>query len=108
MQPFVMLKSPLFAPPSTTEEIWSGTPPALLTVTFCAAEEVPCVMTAKERLVEEKDTAGVVDEPAVAMPPIGTDCGEFEASSVIERVADRWPAARSEKVTVIAQPALAA
>src|SRR5580658_2789751 len=103
-----MLKSALFVPPRTTEEIWSVPPPLLVTVTVCAAVDVPCVMTAKERFVDEKDTAGAVDGAAVAMPLTGMDCGEFEASSVIEITAERWPAARGVKVTVIVQPALAA
>ena len=108
MQPFVRVKSPLFAPPRTTEEIWSGPPPELVTVTFCAVLDVPCVMAAKERLVDDKETAGVVDGAAVAMPLTWMDCGEFEASSVIERIADRWPAARGVKDRVITHPALAA
>jgi len=108
VQPFVMLKSPLFAPPRTIEEIWSVPPPVLVTVTFCAAADVPCVMAAKERLVDEKETAGVVDGAAVAVPLTWMDCGEFVASSEIEMIAERWPAARGVKVRVIMQPALAA
>jgi len=103
-----MLKSPLFVPPRATDEICNGPPPELVTVMFCAAEDVPCVMTAKERLVEDRDTAGVVDGAGVAMPVIWMDCGEFEASSVIEIIAERWPAARGVKVMVIMQLALAA
>jgi hypothetical protein len=67
VQPFVILKLPLFAPPRTTEDIWSVPPPVLVTVTFCTAVVVPCVMAAKERLVDEKETAGVVDGAAVGV-----------------------------------------
>ena len=102
------MKSPLFAPPSTTEEIWSGPPPEFVTVTFCPVLVVPWVIAAKERLVDDKETAGVVEVVEVAMPLTWMDCGEFEASSVIEMMADRWPAARGVKVTVIMQLALAA
>ena len=77
MQPFVRMKSPLFAPPRTTEEMWSGTPPELVTVTFWVGEDVPCVRAAKERLVDEKDTAGVVDGAGVATPLTWMDCGEL-------------------------------
>jgi len=108
VQPFVRMKSPLFVPPRTTEEIWSGAPPEFVTVTFCPAVDVPCVTAAKERLVDDKETAGVVDGADVAMPLTWMDCGEFGASSVIEMIAERWPAARGVKVIVIVQPALAA
>src|SRR5271168_2689636 len=102
------MKSPLFAPPRTTEEMWSGPPPELVTVTFCAAEDVPCVRAAKERLVDERDTAGVVDGAGVAVPLTWIDCGEFWESSVIVMIAERWPAARGAKVRVIMQPVFAA
>jgi len=88
--------------------MWSGPPPELVTVTFCAVLDVPCVMAAKERLVDDKETAGVVDGAAVAMPLTWMVCGEFVASSVIVTIADRWPAARGVKVSVITQLAFAA
>src|SRR5690242_10864122 len=103
-----MLNSPLFAPPRTTEEMCSEDPPELVTVTVCGPAIVPCVTTPNDRFVDEREAAGLVGGAAVADPLTWIDWGEFWASSEIERIAERCPAASGVNVSVIIQEALAA
>src|SRR5271170_5204344 len=103
-----MVKSPLFGPPTATEEMWSVAAPELVTVTVFGPVVVPCVIAPKETLVVDRETAGVVDGAEVAFPLTGIICGEFGASSVMVMIAERWPAATGVNVNVSEQPALAA
>ena len=104
VQPFVRLKSLGFAPPRATEEMCNGAPPELDTVTFCCALIAPCVTAPNTRFVEERETTGFVGGTAVAVPLTWMACGEFWASSDIEMIAERCPAARGVNVMLIVQP----
>ena len=66
------------------------------------------MITPNETFVGEREAAGFVGGTAVAVPLTWMDCGEFWASSEIERSAERWPAARGVKVRVIVQVAFGA
>jgi hypothetical protein len=103
-----MLKSPLFAPPKATEEMWSVAPPELVTVTFLGPVVVPCVIAPKETLVVDRETPGFVDGAEVAVPLTWIICGELGASSEMVMITERWPAATGVNVRVSVQPVFAA
>ncbi len=106
VQLLVKLNSEEFGPPRETEETWSGAVPELVTVSVCAAPDVPCVMVGNEGEAGEKVTIG----PAAAAPePVrATVCGLPGASSVRVTVAERTPEASGEKVTITVQLELTA
>ena len=75
----------------------------MITVSICAAPEVPCVTVGNEGAEGEKVTPGLAATP---VPARVTVCGLPGASSVIATVAERAPGARGVRVTVIVQAEL--
>src|SRR5271165_6269255 len=65
LQPLVIVKSPTFGPPNTTEEICSVAAPEFVTVTTCAKLVTPCTVFGKERLA---GAMVALDRPEMPMP----------------------------------------
>ena len=95
-------KSPALAPPRTAAVMFSGEPPVLLTVTFCAALVELTVWLLKLSVVADRVAAGGVE------PLSETLCGLFGASSVMVSEAARVPMAEGVNVTFIVQLAAGA
>src|SRR5712692_141646 len=105
VQLLVKLKSEGLRPPRTTDEMWRDVVPEFMTVSVCAAPEVPCVIVGNEGAAGEKVIPGPLATP---VPFTAIVCGLPGASSVIETVAERAPEARGVKVTMIVQAELTA
>jgi hypothetical protein len=98
-QPLVIVKSPTFGPPNTTEEMWSVAAPEFVTVTTCARLVAPCTVFGKERFA---GAMVALDRPEMPMPVNVVDC--IPAVSVmVVNVAWRGPDAAGVKLTLIAQ-----
>jgi len=80
--------------------------PLLVSVTLCAALELPTSCDANVRLVGAKVTAGA--GAATAVPDKGMVCGLPLALSAMDTEAVRAPLAVGLKVTLMAQVALVA
>ena len=100
-QVLVWAKSPLAA----MLEILSVTFPEFVSFTDCAALVVPGARLANVRLVGARVTAGPVARPE---PDKLTECGLPDALSLMERLAERFPAEDGVKVTPMEQFALGA
>lgn len=96
----VKLKSAGLGPLRVTEEMSSGAFPEFVTVSVCAALEVPSVVEGNDGAAGEKETAGTV---AMPVPLRRSVWGEDAASSVITRFAARDPAALGVKTSEIVQ-----
>ena len=101
----VKLNSEALEPARATDATWRGAFPVLVTVSVCAAPDVPCVIVGNEGVAGEKVTPGPTATP---VPFRATVCGLPGASSVIVTVAERKPEARGVNVTIIVQLELTA
>src|SRR5438445_2160089 len=90
--PAVMPKSAGCAPVMVMLMRFSGAPPLLVSVTFCAGLVVPTRCLPKALLVAESVAVGGV----TPVPVSDTDCGLPAASSVMFTVAARAPGAEGE------------
>src|SRR5437879_12836167 len=78
---------------------FSGAPPLLVSVTFCAALVVPMRCSPNALLAAESVAVGGV----TPVPVSDTDCGLSAASSVMFTVAARAPVAAGVKLMLIVQ-----
>src|SRR5438128_578614 len=95
--PAAKAKSAACAPVMVMLVRFSGAPPLLVSVTFCAALVVPTRCLPKALLVAESVAVGGV----TPVPVSDTDCGLPGASSVMVTVAVRAPVAAGVKLTLI-------
>jgi hypothetical protein len=100
MQVFVLLKSAPLVPATVTALTVNAAFPLLVIVIAWPALVVPIFWLANVRLTGESMTPGA---SAIPRPLSATDCGESAALSVIERLAERFPAAVGVNVTVTMQ-----
>src|SRR3989442_1656246 len=97
--PAAKAKSAACAPVMVMLVRFSGAPPLLVRVTFCAALVVPTRCLPNALLVAESVAVGGV----TPVPVSDTDCGLPAASSVMFTVAARAPVAAGVKLTLIVQ-----
>src|ERR1700730_506803 len=92
-----------FVPPRVMEAMCSGPVPELVRVMILAATATPCVTVPKETLLGVSFTTGVPGGGDAPVPVNCTDWGETGASSLMVRLAVRWPAPSGENVTATLQ-----
>src|SRR5207253_11341330 len=97
--PAAKAKSAACAPVMVMLVRFSGAPPLLVSVTFCAALVVPTRCLPKALLVAESVAVGGV----TPVPVSDTDCGLSAASPVMYAVAVQAPVAAGVKLTLIVQ-----
>jgi len=103
VQVFAKMKEDAPGPVKAMPPMVRGEPPVLVRVTVCDWLAPPMASGPKERLVADIVTAAGV----MPVPFSVTDCGEFGALSVMDKVAVAKPAAAGSKLKFTWHDALA-